>query len=110
MQASAKAIGIGVDELADMITQQKVVEKFKQDFNALDEEAIKNSKTLSNDEKKRLKDKKGTAEDYYKFAKEQGKDLVQILGDEQASRMEAQDAQQKFMMPQKKLKKHLHVL
>jgi hypothetical protein len=96
MQASAKAIGIGVDELADMVTQQRVVEKFKQDFNALDEEAIKNSKTLSNDEKKRLIDKKGTAEDYYKFAKEQGKDLVQILGDEQASRMEAQDAQQKF--------------
>jgi hypothetical protein len=96
MQASAKAIGIGVDELADMVTQQRVVEKFKQDFNALDEEAIKNSKILSNDEKKRLIDKKGTAEDYYKFAKEQGKDLVEILGDEQASRMEAQDAQQKF--------------
>jgi hypothetical protein len=96
MQASAKAIGIGVDELADMVTQQRVVEKFKQDFNALDEEAIKNSKILSNDEKKRLKDKKGTAEDYYKFAKEQGKDLIKILGDEQASRMEAQDAQQKF--------------
>jgi hypothetical protein len=96
MQASAKAIGIGVDELADMVTQQKVVEKFKQNFQALDKEAIKNSKTLSNDEKKRLIDNKGTAEDYYKFAKEQGKDLVEILGDEQASRMEAQDAQQKF--------------
>jgi hypothetical protein len=96
MQASAKAIGIGVDELADMVTQQRVVEKFKQNFQALDEKAIENSKTLSKDEKKRLKENKGTAEDYYKFAKEQGKDLVQILGDEQASRMEAQDAQQKF--------------
>jgi hypothetical protein len=96
MQASAKAIGIGVDELADMVTQQRVVEKFKQNFQALDEKAIENSKTLSKDEKKRLKENKGTAEDYYKFAKEQGKDLVEILGDEQASRMEAQDAQQKF--------------
>lgn len=99
MQASANAIGISVEELADMITQQKTVEKFKQNFNALDEKAIENSKTLSRDEKDRLRGiskTKATAADYYKFAKEQGKDLIQILGDEQASRMEAQDAQQKF--------------
>jgi hypothetical protein len=99
MQASANAIGISVEELADMITQQKAVEKFKQNFQALDEKAIENSKTLSRDEKDRLRGiskTKATAADYYKFAKEQGKDLVQILGDEQAIRMEAQDAQQKF--------------
>jgi hypothetical protein len=96
MQASAKAIGIGVDELADMVTQQRVVEKFKQNFQALDKEAIKNSKILSEGEKERLIEGKGTAEDYYRFAKEQGEDLVGILGKEQAIRMEAQDAQQKF--------------
>jgi hypothetical protein len=96
MQASANAIGISVEELADMITQQKAVEKFKQNFQALDEKAIENSKTLSEGEKKRLKEGKATAQDYYKFAKEQGKDLNVILGEEMATRLEAQDAQQKF--------------
>ncbi|CAB4138390.1 hypothetical protein UFOVP331_18 [uncultured Caudovirales phage] len=96
MQATAKAIGISVEDLADMVTQQKVLEKFKQNFQALDKEAIKNSKALEEGEKERLLSGKATAEDYYKFAKEQGEDLVKILGKEQAIRMEAQDAQQKF--------------
>lgn len=96
MQASANAIGISVEELADMVTQQKAVEKFKQSFQALDVKAIENSKILSEGEKKRLKEGKATAQDYYKFAKEQGKDLNVILGEEMATRLEAQDAQQKF--------------
>jgi hypothetical protein len=96
MQASAAAIGIGVDQLADMVTQQKAVEKFKQNFNALDNQAIKNSKKLTDKEKQRLLDGTASTAEYYKFAKEQGKDLNLILGDEMATRLEAQDAQQKF--------------
>jgi hypothetical protein len=96
MQASAAAIGIGVDQLADMVTQQKAVEKFKQNFNALDNQAIKNSKKLTDKEKQRLLDGTASTAEYYKFAKEQGKDLNSILGDEMATRLEAQDAQQKF--------------
>jgi hypothetical protein len=96
MQASAAAIGIGVDQLADMYTQQKAVEKFKQNFNALDNQAIKNSKILTDKEKQRLLDGTASTAEYYKFAKEQGKDLNSILGDEMATRLEAQDAQQKF--------------
>jgi hypothetical protein len=96
MQASANAIGISVEELADMITQQKAVEKFKQSFNALDKKAIENSKTLSEKEKKRLLDGTAGTREYYKLAKEQGKDLNTMLGEEMATRLEAQDAQQKF--------------
>lgn len=99
MQASANAIGISVEDLADMVTQQKAMDKFKQEFQALDEKAIKNSKTLNKEEKDRLLRKskeKATVLDYYKLAKEQNKDLVQMLGEEQSTRLEAQDAQQKF--------------
>jgi hypothetical protein len=96
MQASAAAIGIGVDQLADMVTQQKAVEKFKQNFNALDNQAIKNSKKLTDKEKQRLLDGTASTAEYYKFAKEQGKDVNEMLGEEMATRLEAQDAQQKF--------------
>jgi hypothetical protein len=96
MEASAKAIGIGVNELADMITQQQTLNKFKQEFNVLDKETVKNSKNLTEIEKKRLLDGTAGAAEYYKFAKEQGKDLNAILGEQAITSLEAQDAQSKF--------------
>jgi len=101
-EALAKAMGTSREELADMLVQQESLNKLKSNFNALGKETIENLKKSGKIDEatyNNLISGKAASTDYYNALKQAGmaqEEIVKILGNEAASSLESQSAQEKF--------------
>jgi hypothetical protein len=98
----AQSLGMSREEMADMVTEQATLNKFKSKASSLDAdtlEQLKKNGSISEQQYNDLKAGKGAASDYYRALKESGnltKDIIEQLGETAIKSLEAQDAQSKF--------------
>jgi hypothetical protein len=98
----AQSLGMSREEMADMVTEQATLNKFKSKASSLDAdtlEQLKKNGSISEKQYNDLKAGKGAASDYYRALKESGnltKDIIEQLGEAAMGSLEAQDAQSKF--------------
>jgi hypothetical protein len=101
-ESLAKAVGVGRDELADMLVQQESLNSLKGTFNALSTEQLEIlQKTGKIDQLtyNRLNSGTAAAGEYYESLKKAGlttKELTDRLGETSLKALESQSAQDKF--------------
>jgi len=98
----AQSLGMSREEMANMVTEQETLNKFKAKASSLDAdtlEQLKKNGSISEKQYNDLKTGKGAASDYYRALKDSGKltsDIIESLGSAAMESLEAQDAQSKF--------------
>lgn len=98
----AQSLGMSREEMANMVTEQETLNKFKAKASSLDAdtlEQLKKNRSISEKQYNDLKAGKGAASDYYRALKDSGKltsDIIESLGSAAMESLAAQDAQSKF--------------